>query len=123
MLYQLSYLGKLFHHSRRALTLPLAAKLERVMGIEPTQSAWKAEVLPLNYTRIIYNAQAARPTRRIFRFSSSPAKPLKEILFLVEGEDYSMPAAFRPPGCRTSCDVLRRFHAFVEPLSALILPD
>jgi hypothetical protein len=24
---------------------------ERVMGIEPTQSAWKAEVLPLNYTR------------------------------------------------------------------------
>ncbi len=23
------------------------------MGIEPTQSAWKAEVLPLNYTRII----------------------------------------------------------------------
>ena len=30
-------------------------KLERVMGIEPTTSAWKAEVLPLNYTRIIYN--------------------------------------------------------------------
>jgi len=27
--------------------------LERVMGIEPTLSAWKAEVLPLNYTRII----------------------------------------------------------------------
>ncbi len=26
--------------------------LERVMGIEPTQSAWKADVLPLNYTRI-----------------------------------------------------------------------
>jgi len=25
--------------------------LERVMGIEPTPSAWKAEVLPLNYTR------------------------------------------------------------------------
>ena len=27
-------------------------KLERVMGIEPTPSAWKAEVLPLNYTRL-----------------------------------------------------------------------
>ena len=27
-------------------------KLERAMGIEPTTSAWKAEVLPLNYTRI-----------------------------------------------------------------------
>ena len=25
--------------------------LERVMGVEPTSSAWKAEVLPLNYTR------------------------------------------------------------------------
>ncbi len=25
------------------------------MGIEPTQSAWKAEVLPLNYTRLTLN--------------------------------------------------------------------
>ena len=25
---------------------------KRVMGIEPTYSAWKADVLPLNYTRI-----------------------------------------------------------------------
>ena len=25
--------------------------LERVMGIEPTPPAWKAEVLPLNHTR------------------------------------------------------------------------
>ena len=25
--------------------------MERVMGIEPTTSAWKAEVLPLNYAR------------------------------------------------------------------------
>ena len=36
MLYRLSYMG---------------LELERVMGIEPTPSAWKAEVLPLNYTR------------------------------------------------------------------------
>ena len=35
MLYQLSYVSF----------------LERVVGIEPTSSAWKAEVLPLNYTR------------------------------------------------------------------------
>ena len=28
-----------------------AIKMERVMGIEPTLSAWEAEVLPLNYTR------------------------------------------------------------------------
>ena len=26
--------------------------MERVMGIEPTLSAWEAEVLPLNYTRL-----------------------------------------------------------------------
>ena len=38
---QLSYEPKL---------LPL---MERVMRIELTPSAWKAEVLPLNYTRII----------------------------------------------------------------------
>lgn len=29
----------------------LLAEMERVMGIEPTLSAWEAEVLPLNYTR------------------------------------------------------------------------
>ena len=28
-------------------------KIERVMGIEPTYPAWKAGVLPLNYTRMI----------------------------------------------------------------------
>ena len=44
MLYQLSYVG-----GRTAS--PTTEPLERVMGIEPTSSAWKAEVLPLNYTR------------------------------------------------------------------------
>ena len=29
----------------------LNKKIERVMGIEPTYLAWKASVLPLNYTR------------------------------------------------------------------------
>lgn len=28
--------------------------LERVRGIEPPYSAWEADVLPLNYTRISY---------------------------------------------------------------------
>ena len=28
-------------------------KMERVMGIEPTRPAWKAGILPLNYTRLI----------------------------------------------------------------------
>ena len=30
----------------------LAAMMERVMGIEPTQPAWKAGALPLSYTRV-----------------------------------------------------------------------
>jgi hypothetical protein len=33
--------------------------LERVMGIEPTPSAWKAEVLPLNYTRLSLSPRAS----------------------------------------------------------------
>ena len=39
---------------RRQLLYPpeLQAHMERVMGIEPTRPAWKAGILPLNYTRI-----------------------------------------------------------------------
>ncbi len=29
--------------------------MERVMGIEPTRPAWKAGILPLNYTRVSDN--------------------------------------------------------------------
>ena len=47
VLYRLSYVGRLFKLKTRSP----AIRLERVMGIEPTYSAWKAEVLPLNYTR------------------------------------------------------------------------
>ena len=36
----------------QAHILPLKGKkVERVMGIEPTYPAWKAGVLPMNYTR------------------------------------------------------------------------
>ena len=48
VLYRLSYGGKTYR-----LTTETTLKLERVMGIEPTLSAWKAEVLPLNYTRLV----------------------------------------------------------------------
>ena len=34
--------------------------MERVMGIEPTWPAWKAGVLPLNYTRISRFSQALK---------------------------------------------------------------
>ena len=33
--------------------------MERVAGIEPAQPAWKAGVLPLNYTRLIFSALPA----------------------------------------------------------------
>ena len=32
-----------------------AFEVERVMGLEPTISAWKANVLPLHYTRILFS--------------------------------------------------------------------
>ena len=41
------------------------------MGIEPTPSAWKAEVLPLNYTRLTLDSVIIRNT--------TPS------IFLVEG--------------------------------------
>jgi hypothetical protein len=40
---------------------------ERVMGIEPTQSAWKAEVLPLNYTR----------SKQVFKMEGEGFEPSK----------------------------------------------
>ena len=44
---QLSY-WRIFHDNSHTKQF-----VERVMGIEPTRPAWKAGVLPLNYTRII----------------------------------------------------------------------
>jgi hypothetical protein len=45
-----------------------ARGLERVMGIEPTFSAWEADVLPLNYTRMdepkFYRITTASQRRR-----------------------------------------------------------
>ena len=52
-------------HSRsRSIPIPLYAKepgrrrtllhMERIMGIEPTSTAWEAVVLPMNYIRIVW---------------------------------------------------------------------
>ena len=40
------------HRTNGAGRRDLEGNLERVMGIEPTYSAWKAAALPLSYTRI-----------------------------------------------------------------------
>ena len=56
MLYQLSYVSDDLKQDQRLGSNHTSTKkpycgLERVAGIEPASSAWKAEVLPLNYTR------------------------------------------------------------------------
>lgn len=38
--------------------------MERVEGIEPSRSAWKADVLPLNYTRINWAGKDSNLRRR-----------------------------------------------------------
>ena len=37
------------------------ARMERVMGIEPTLEAWEAPVLPLNYTRTASDSTEPTP--------------------------------------------------------------
>ena len=57
---------------------------KRVMGIEPTYLAWKASVLPLNYTRKVIGVTGFEPatswsqTRR-----SSQAEPHPELIVLA----------------------------------------
>jgi hypothetical protein len=64
--------SRLAQHDFRFLTLPL--NLERVMGIEPTPSAWKAEVLPLNYTRMFSPSRLAP-----FLPANHPENPLPSV--------------------------------------------
>ncbi len=42
----------LFSPKNKKLLQKGSSVVERVMGIEPTYSAWEADVLPLNYTRV-----------------------------------------------------------------------
>src|SRR4051812_4175612 len=45
--------------------------MERVMGIEPTSTAWKAEVLPLNYTRRA-TSKRLKPAEKLTRHPRPP---------------------------------------------------
>ena len=90
------------------------------MGIEPTQSAWKAEVLPLNYTRIVSHRctgqplhlepirRPAIPDRSLYpvtkpgaarrrRTNSGPnpyhERPWEDVSILVEGGGFEPPKA------------------------------
>ncbi len=58
------------------------------MGIEPTPSAWKAEVLPLNYTRLIFknNRRTTNPYIIMVHNSFAPRQhePDARLLFGVQ---------------------------------------
>jgi hypothetical protein len=62
--------------------------VERVMGIEPTPSAWKAEVLPLNYTRLNHRCRTAR-----FEGCPEPSAAATSRGHLVEGGGFEPPKA------------------------------
>ena len=61
LLYQLSYAPILLLISKISALIfsgiikIRSEKMEREMGIEPTSSAWKAEALPLSYSRTLIN--------------------------------------------------------------------
>ena len=49
--------------------------MERVMGIEPTCAAWKAAVLPLNYTRkVLHSLAAEHPLSIVLKTASGTFK-------------------------------------------------
>lgn len=64
-----------------AETGPRVCKLERLVGIEPTTPAWKAEVLPLNYSRNFFGAAcpSAAGVQAFVHDSSRQAKKLQPI--------------------------------------------
>ena len=47
-------------YKRRFSDTPAKKRVERVMGIGPTRPAWKAGILPLNYTRIYHTSAPYR---------------------------------------------------------------
>ena len=67
----------------------LMPDLERVAGIEPASSAWKAEVLPLNYTRTFFYL-----FERCFLLARSHVRTLSSEK-MVEGEGFE-PSKAKP---------------------------
>ena len=73
---------------RKPLILKVSLKkIERVMGIEPTYPAWKAGVLPLNYTRISVGVTGFEPatswsqTRRSSQAEPHPVNKVSRFAF------------------------------------------
>ena len=49
-LLQKRWQSHVFQRNRKTTEISVVLFLEQVMGIEPTNSAWEADVMPLNYT-------------------------------------------------------------------------
>src|SRR5690606_37502177 len=96
-------------------------KLERVAGIEPAYSAWKAAALPLSYTRI--RTSATRIAEVENRFLPGFNSPVKCVYFrtglfkrasFIEGKPHcAQPSPLEPAEafrafCASSHDGLRR---------------
>ena len=90
----LLYPTELQAHIKRSFILPRGKKtVERVMGIGPTRPAWKAGILPLNYTRnslisrinaLVYNNTFQNDCQRFFPcFSKIFQKNFKKLFLPV----------------------------------------
>ncbi len=59
------------------------------MGIEPTPSAWKADVLPLNSTRLVVPKRLYQIIGTVLQFTSATcATPQNYHFKVVEGEGF-----------------------------------
>ena len=58
MLYRLSYVSRVLHYDMNSIRFKVHS-MERETGIEPASLAWKARVLPLNYSRAALPIQLA----------------------------------------------------------------
>ena len=66
--------------------------LERVKGIEPSYSAWKAAALPLSYTRVSAITYHAKRTASTVPMGRAPASPLP-----ISAPKYRSSSYLRPP--------------------------
>ena len=81
----LSHMGKQSHQSAT-----VKIKLERETGIEPASLAWKARVLPLNYSRKPWFARTAQQYFNLFTFKGGGGNWIRTSVG-VSQQIYSLP--------------------------------
>jgi hypothetical protein len=125
VLYRLSYVGGKANREQKTpvhLITPSSSrpKMERVSGIEPPPSAWKAEVLPLNYTRLFspYLAQIGGGGRiRTYEGNSQQIYSLPPLAAWVPLRGISRLLSFHSGGVSTCA---RRFRQASAVFFALL---